>query len=51
MARDDPMVRVRLSQDLKEFVQESARQNHRSMNGEIVFALGQYKKTASEHQA
>ncbi|MGE7204920.1 Arc family DNA-binding protein [Sphingomonas sp. NPDC019816] len=51
MAREDPMLRVRLPRDLKEFVQASARENHRSMNGEIIIALRERQKAASAHTA
>lgn len=47
MVKDDPMVRLRLPIDLKGFVQESARLNHRSMNGEVVHILRQHQKMAS----
>lgn len=46
MTKEDKHFRVRLPEDLKEFIRESARINRRSMTGEIVFALGQYKKMA-----
>lgn len=52
MAREDSHIRIRLPTDLKNFVQTSARQNERSVNGEIVYVLRQHQtKTASEHQA
>ncbi|WP_090191058.1 Arc family DNA-binding protein [Loktanella salsilacus] len=35
MTRDDPPVRVRLSQDLKDRIQAAAKHNRRSMNAEI----------------
>lgn len=47
MSRQDEHFRLRLPSDLKEFVREQARENQRSMTGEIVFALGQYRKAAS----
>lgn len=51
MVREDPMLRVRLPRDLKDFVQASARENHRSMNGEIIIALRERQKSASAHTA
>lgn len=47
MTNEIALFRVRLPEDLKEFIRESARTNRRSMTGEIVYALGQYRKTAS----
>lgn len=35
MTRDDPPVRIRLGQELKDLVQEAAKNNRRSMNAEI----------------
>ena len=51
MTSEDPMLRVRLPQSLKEFVQDSAKRNQRSMNGEIVFVLSQHQKTTTGPQA
>ena len=51
MAREDPMLRLRLPPDLKEFVQDSASHNQRSMNGEIVYVLRQHQKTTTGPQA
>lgn len=39
MSRDDPSIRLRVPEDLKERIAEAARQSRRSMNAEIVFAL------------
>jgi hypothetical protein len=47
MTKDDPYVRLRIPQDLKQFVQESAKRNQRSMNGEIVFVLSQQREATS----
>lgn len=39
--------RLRVPTDLRDYLRGSAAQNQRSINGEIVFALRQYQKTAS----
>lgn len=39
MAREDTHFRLRLPEDLKAFVRDSASRNQRSMTGEIIFAL------------
>ncbi|MCP1274814.1 Arc family DNA-binding protein [Gluconobacter albidus] len=39
MARDDPMMRFRAPKDLKSKIEESASQNGRSLNAEIVHRL------------
>ena len=39
MARTDPQFNVRMPADLKEKIEESAKENGRSMNAEIVYRL------------
>lgn len=39
MTRDDPMMRIRLPEDLRNKVKNLADENHRSMNAEIVARL------------
>lgn len=39
MSRDDPMMRIRLPDDVKAKVKARAEENHRSMNAEIVARL------------
>jgi hypothetical protein len=39
MTRDDPPVRIRLSPELKDSIQQAAKANHRSMNAEIASRL------------
>lgn len=39
MSRTDPMLRVRLSASLKEWIEAEAKRNCRSTNGEIVYRL------------
>lgn len=39
---------LRLSDELHKTIKESARQNHRSMNGELVRAIEYYLKNAPE---
>lgn len=38
---DDGQVKVRLSKELKSTIEEQAKRNHRTLNGEIVFLLEQ----------
>lgn len=45
MTREDPQLKIRLSQELKEFIEEQAKLNHRTLNAEIVFRLEESKKT------
>lgn len=40
MSREDPQFRIRLPADLKEKIEESAKDNGRSLNAEIVHRLG-----------
>ncbi|WP_428331940.1 Arc family DNA-binding protein [Novosphingobium sp.] len=44
MIKDDAHFRLRLPSDLKEFIRERARQNQRSITGEIVYVLRQHQK-------
>ncbi len=39
MARIDPQLRIRLPLNLKRWIEDEAKRNHRSQNGEIVFWL------------
>ncbi|MDF7658309.1 Arc family DNA-binding protein [Erwiniaceae bacterium L1_54_6] len=39
MSREDPQFRIRLPAELKEKIEESAKDNNRSLNAEIVFRL------------
>lgn len=39
MGREDPQLKLRLSEDLKDRVAEAARRNNRSVNAEIVHRL------------
>lgn len=39
MSRDDPYVRLRIPETIKEWVMETAKANRRSMTSEIVFLL------------
>lgn len=47
MTQEPTHFRLRLPEDLKDFVRESARINERSMNGEIIIALRERQKAAS----
>lgn len=45
MARNDPMIHVRVPPELKEKLQKSAEMNRRSVNSEIILRLEEsYKK-------
>ena len=48
MARTDPQFNVRMPADLKEKIDEAAKENGRSMNAEIVYRL---QKSIEEDQA
>jgi len=39
MAADDPMIRFRAPQELKEWIEDQAKRNGRSMNAEIVWMI------------
>lgn len=39
MSREDPQFRIRLPVELKEKIEEAAKENNRSLNAEIVFRL------------
>lgn len=41
MSRTDPQLKVRLPLEMKEELEKAAKENHRSMNAEIVSRLGQ----------
>jgi hypothetical protein len=47
MTREESQFRLRVPTDLRDFLRDSAGHNQRSINGEIVYALRQYQKTAS----
>lgn len=48
MTREDPQLKIRLSQELKEFIEEQAKFNHRTLNAEIVFRLEQSKSPLTQ---
>ncbi len=39
MSRNDPYVRLRIPEDIKQWVTDTAKSNRRSMTSEIVFIL------------
>lgn len=41
MAADDGQLKLRISQSLKKTIEERAEQNHRTINGEVVYLLEQ----------
>lgn len=51
MSREDAQFRLRMPVELREFIRESAQRNQRTLNSEVVFALRQYEKAASNHTA
>lgn len=51
MTQQDSQFRLRLPVDLRDYLRESAEQNQRSINGEIVYALRQHQKAASNPTA
>lgn len=42
---EDAQLKIRLSQELKAYIEEQAKTNHRTINGEIVYRLEQSKKS------
>lgn len=47
-ASTDPQVRLRMPQDLKDWVAKKAYESGRSLNAEIVFRLAEDKKREAE---
>lgn len=47
MTQQDCQFRLRLPVDLRDFLRKNAKQNQRSINGEVVYALRQHQKAAS----
>jgi hypothetical protein len=43
---DDAQLKIRLSQEMKTFIEEAAKKNHRTINGEIVTRLEQSMETS-----
>ena len=50
MAKDDPHFRLRIPADLKDVIEQHARNNQRSINAEIVYALEQFYPKPSENR-
>lgn len=48
MSRNDPYVRLRIPEDIKQWVMDMAKANRRSMTSEIVFLLEAAKKEKGE---
>lgn len=48
MARRDPMVHIRMSEEMKSFLAANAKANCRSVNSEIVFGLKIYAQTLGQ---
>lgn len=51
MARSDPMIHIRLAQDVKDFLSSSARKQERTMGAQITFLLRKEmeKEKAPDH--
>lgn len=47
-ARNAPQLVLRLPPELKQWLEEQAQANHRSLNGEALVALEQYRKQQSK---
>lgn len=41
MSREEPQIKLRLPGDLKDWIYQQAKTNHRSQNAEIVYRLQQ----------
>lgn len=50
-ARTAPQLVVRLPPELKQWLEQQARVNHRSLNGEVLVALEQYRKEVEAQKA
>lgn len=48
MARSDPQINVRLPVDLKDWLEERAKRNVRSLNGEMAFILMEKRAAEAE---
>ncbi|WP_028034125.1 Arc family DNA-binding protein [Chelativorans sp. J32] len=44
MAREDPQLKLRLTEEMKDMVTAAARENNRSVNAEIVWRIENYEK-------
>ncbi|WP_269914007.1 Arc family DNA-binding protein [Acinetobacter sp. HY1485] len=48
MSREDSQLKIRLSPELKSFIEEQAKKNHRTLNGEITARLEETRTTEDE---
>lgn len=44
MSRSDPQFKLRLPENLKAWVEEEAKKQHRSINGQIIYLIEQAQK-------
>lgn len=44
-----PQIGLRLPPDLRKWLDKKAAENHRSLNGEVVVAVEQYRKQQEAH--
>lgn len=51
MAREDPQLKLRLNEELKDQIVQSAERNNRSMNAEIVARLEEYSMLSGKAKA
>lgn len=51
MARSDVQTNIRLEADLKQWLQDRAKANRRSLNGELVVCLEQIQRQQQKEQA
>lgn len=48
---EDAQLKLRIPQDLKEFIEAEAKANYRTINGEVLFRLEQSRSTNKANQA
>lgn len=48
---EDAQFKLRLPQDLKEFIESEAKANYRTINGEIIYRLEQSRQSSDSNQA
>lgn len=47
MAKDDPYFRMRIPREIKDWIENEAKENKRSQNGQIIYCIEQ-KKAADQ---
>lgn len=47
MAKDDPYFRMRIPREIKDWIENEAKENKRSQNGQIIYCIEQQKSGRS----